>query len=69
VRPETIDHLHNLSVAALDATYADLLRLARQGTPGAKAQLREIIELRARLTGDRQRQEEQQRELDHLGPR
>ena len=63
-----MDHLHNLSVAALDATYADLLQLARQGTPGVKAQLREIIELRARLTGDRLRQEEQQRELDHLGP-
>ena len=69
MRPETIDHLHDQSVAALDETYADLLRLARQGTPGAKAQLAEVIALRARLTGDSQRQAEQQREVDALPTR
>jgi hypothetical protein len=69
VRPETIDHLHQQSVAALDATYADLLQLARQGAPGAKAQLRELIELRARLTGDTQRQAQQQQEIEQLPTR
>jgi hypothetical protein len=61
-----MDHLHQQSVAALDATYADLLQLARQGAPGAKAQLRDLIALRARLTGDTQYQAQQQREVDQL---
>ena len=63
MQPDAMDHLHERSIEALDATYADLLRLARQGTPGAKAQLREIVELRARLTGDVGRQAEQQQEI------
>ena len=63
MQPDAMDHLHERSIEALDATYADLLRLARQGTPGAKAQLREIVELRARLTGDIGRQAEQQQEI------
>jgi hypothetical protein len=66
MRPETADFLHQQSIAALDATYADLLALARQGTPGAKERLRETIELRARLTGDTARQVEQQKEVDSL---
>ncbi|HEV8191976.1 MAG TPA: hypothetical protein VGP82_10900 [Ktedonobacterales bacterium] len=63
MQPNAMDHLHERSIEALDATYADLLRLARQGTLGAKAQLREIVELRARLTGDVGRQAEQQQEI------
>jgi hypothetical protein len=68
MRPEAMEHLHEQSVEALDATYADLLRLARQGTPEAKAQLREVVELRARITGDSVRFAEQQKELAQLAP-
>lgn len=66
MRPETAEFLHKQSIAALDETYADLLALARQGTPGAKERLGEVIELRARLTGDSARQAQQQKEVDGL---
>jgi hypothetical protein len=64
--PETIEYLHKMNIESLDALYDRLIRLAKQGTPDAKQQIPEIIELRARISGDMETLSQQRQELQSL---
>ncbi len=66
---ESTDYLQKMNIDALDALYADLLRLARRGTPGAKERLREIVQLRARLSHGSYDLQAHLREIDELNRR
>lgn len=51
---------------SLDNLHADLLRLAQQGTPDTRDQLYDVIELRARISGDMKTLAEQQEQISNL---
>ncbi len=66
MHPEAIEHLYWQNIEALDTLYSSLLKLAQQGAPEAKEKLREVAEMRARITGDADYLARQQREIDEL---
>ncbi len=66
MHPEAIEHLYRQNIEALDTLYSSLLKLAQQGAPEAKEKLREVAEMRARITGDTDYLAQQQKEVDGL---